>query len=98
MFEKCPCVHILASQRNGTLYVGVTSDLSRRIEAHQSNAVPGFTRRYGVHRLVFAEFHNTMEGAIRREHQIKKWRRVWKLELIEGLNPQWRDLFETHAV
>jgi len=98
MFEKCPCVHILASQRNGTLYVGVTSDLSRRIEAHQSNAVPGFTRRYGVHRLVFAEFQNTMEGAIRREHQIKKWRRVWKLELIEGLNPQWRDLFETHAV
>ena len=98
MFEKRPCVYILASQRNGTLYVGVTSDLSRRIEAHQSNAVPGFTRRYGVHRLVFAEFHDTMEGAIRREHQIKKWRRVWKLELIEGLNPQWRDLFETHAV
>jgi putative endonuclease len=98
MFEKRPCVYILASRRNGTIYVGVTSDLARRIEAHRSGAVAGFTRKYGVYVLVYAEFHETMQAAMFRERQIKKWRRAWKLELIERENPQWRDLFEVHAV
>jgi putative endonuclease len=92
--DKRPCVYILASRRNGTLYVGVTSDLARRAWEHRSDAVEGFTRRYGVHRLVFAEFHDTMDGAILREKQLKRWRRAWKLELIERANPQWRDLYE----
>lgn len=92
MADKQPCVYILASKRNGTLYVGVTSDLARRVSDHRSGAVAGFTRDYGVRTLVFAEFHETMEGAILREKRIKKWRRAWKLELIERHNPQWRDV------
>jgi putative endonuclease len=94
MTEKRPCVYILASQRNGTLYVGVTSDLARRIWQHRSNSVDGFVRKYDVYRLVFAEFHETMADAILREKRIKKWQRAWKLELIERLNPQWRDLYD----
>jgi putative endonuclease len=90
--QKQPCVYILASQRNGTLYVGVTSDIARRIFEHRSNAVAGFVQTYRVYRLVYAEFHATMAEAITREKQIKKWRRAWKLELIERENPQWRDL------
>jgi putative endonuclease len=98
MIEKHPCVYMLASGRNGTLYTGVTSDVAHRVSAHRSGAVlgldprTGFTRRYGVHRLVFVEFHDTMEDAIVREKRIKKWRRAWKLALIERQNPQWRDL------
>ena len=92
--EKRPCVYILASGRNGTLYVGVTSDLATRVWQHRSSAVDGFARHYRLHRLVFAEFHETMADAILREKRIKKWRRAWKLELIEGQNPQWRDLYE----
>lgn len=88
-----PCVYILASKRNGTLYVGVTNDLARRTWEHKSDAVAGFTRKYGVHLLVYAEFHETMPGAIRREKQIKEWRRAWKLKLIERGNPDWRDLY-----
>ena len=91
---KRPCVYILASKRNGTLYVGVTSDIARRAWEHQTGAVLGFTRRYGVHRLVYAEFHATMADAILREQQIKKWNRAWKIELIERDNPEWRDLYE----
>jgi putative endonuclease len=87
-----PCVYILASQRNGTLYVGVTSNLTQRIEQHRADAVPSFTERYNVHRLVYAEFHETMPDAILREKQMKKWRRAWKLQLIERDNPEWRDL------
>ena len=87
-------MYILASQRNGTLYVGVTSDLARRVWQHRSNAVDGFVRNYWVHRLVFVEFHETMAEAILREKRIKKWRRTWKLELIEAQNPQWRDLYD----
>ena len=94
MLEKRPCVYILASRRNGTLYVGVTSDLVRRVEQHRSKAVGGFVRGYDVYRLVFAEFHATMTDAILREKRIKKWRRAWKLELIERENPQWLDLLE----
>jgi putative endonuclease len=84
---------ILASDRNWTLYTGVASDLAQRIWQHRTEAVPGFTARYHVHRLVFVEFHDTMEAAILREKQIKKWRRAWKLRLIETINPQWRDLY-----
>ena len=93
---KRPAVYILASQRHGTLYVGVTSDLARRIEQHRSDSVPGFTRRYRVHRLVWAEAHETMESAIAREKAMKKWKRSWKVALIERGNPLWRDLSEAH--
>jgi putative endonuclease len=92
--DRRPCVYILASQRNGTLYVGVTADLARRIWQHRSDAVAGFVQDYRVYRLVFAEFHETMADAILREKRIKKWRRAWKLELIERQNPQWRDLYD----
>lgn len=94
---KRPCVYILASRRNGTLYVGVTSDPVRRIAEHKSDAVDGFTKKYGVHLLVSAEFHETMPDAIRREKQIKEWRRAWKLALIERDNPDWRDLYDEFA-
>jgi len=89
-----PCVYILASRRNGTLYVGVTSDLSRRVSEHRADMIDGFTRRYGVHGLVYAEFHATMAEAIQREKHIKKWRRAWKIRLIEQTNPTWRDLYD----
>ena len=89
-----PCVYILASQRNGTLYVGVTGDVAKRVWEHRSGAVPGFTRQYAVHMLVYVEFHEAMPDAILREKQIKKWRRAWKLALIEEGNPDWRDLYQ----
>jgi putative endonuclease len=89
---KRPCVYILASERNGTLYVGVTGDLARRIWEHKTDVAEGFTRQYRVHSLVHAEFHETMSDAILREKQIKKWNRAWKLRLIEQANPTWRDL------
>jgi putative endonuclease len=89
-----PCVYILANHRNGTLYVGVTGDIVQRTWAHKYSGLDGFTRRYGVYLLVYVEFHDTMEAAIVREKQIKKWRRAWKIELIERTNPQWRDLYE----
>ncbi len=92
--EKLPCVYILASQRHGTLYVGVTSDLCARLSQHRLGLVPGFTKRYGVKTLVWFEQHGTMEGAILREKQLKEWKRGWKIELIEKLNPAWRDLFK----
>jgi putative endonuclease len=99
MSSKRPCVYILASRRrNGTLYVGVTSDLARRVSQHRSGLVEGFTRDYGIRRLVFAEFHETMEDAILREKRIKRWRRAWKLELIEQHNRQWRDLYDDLAM
>jgi len=91
--QKLPCVYILASRRNGTLYVGVTSDLSNRVWEHKNDLVEGFTKRYGVHMLVWYEVHETMESAIQREKNIKKWNRKWKLPLIEQLNPLWHDLF-----
>ena len=88
-----PTVYILASDRNGTLYIGVTSALLRRIHQHREGLVPGFTRKYRVHRLVWFEQHADMLSAIRREKQLKEWRRRWKLDLIEGANPEWRDLW-----
>ena len=88
-------VYILASQRNGTLYVGVTSDLARRVYEHRMSAVPGFTKSYGVNRLVWYETHDSIAQAIAREKRLKCWRRSWKIELIEAANPQWLDLYET---
>ena len=89
-----PCGYILASGRNGTLYVGVANDIVRRIWEHKSAAVEGFSQRHGVHLLVYFEMHETMPDAILREKQIKKWRRAWKRNLIERSNPQWRDLYD----
>ena len=89
---KLPCVYILASKRNGTLYLGVTSNLVQRIWQHKNDYVEGFTKRYGVHTLVWFEGHESMESAIAREKAIKEWKRVWKVELIENGNPTWRDL------
>ena len=87
-----PVAYMLASQRNGTLYTGVTSDLMARIYLHRQGLVEGFTRQYGVKMLVWFEQHATMEQAIQREKRIKKWNRAWKLRLIEESNPDWRDL------
>jgi putative endonuclease len=86
-------VYILANKRNGTLYIGVTSDLVKRIWEHRNNVAEGFTKRYGVHDLVWYELHETMESAIHREKGLKEWKRVWKLELIDGSNPDWLDLY-----
>ena len=91
-WEKQPTVYILASRRNGTLYVGVTSDLPRRLSQHREGELGGFTKRYRVHMLVYYEIHDSMASAITREKQIKEWKRAWKVELIERENPQWLDL------
>jgi putative endonuclease len=91
---KDPCCYIMASQRNGTLYVGVTSDLMRRVDQHRQGTIPGFTRDKSVKRLVWFEQNGTMSVAIAREKQLKAWRRTWKLALIEKDNPLWRDLAE----
>ncbi|NCB40382.1 MAG: GIY-YIG nuclease family protein [Erysipelotrichia bacterium] len=91
--EKEPCVYILASKRNGTLYVGVTSNLIQRVWQHKNNEVEGFTKKYQVHLLVYCEMHETMEFAITREKQLKKWNRDWKINLIEKENPEWHDLW-----
>ena len=93
MRERLPCVYILASRERGTLYTGVTSDLPGRIWQHRNDLVAGFTRTYGVHRLVWFETHGTMDCAIQREKRIKEWKRAWKLELVETANPGWRDLY-----
>ena len=90
---KQPAVYILASKRNGTLYVGVTSDLVKRIWEHKQDVVAGFTRKYQVHTLVYFEQYEDMNQAIQREKQIKKWNRAWKIELLEKSNPVWRDLW-----
>lgn len=91
-------VYILCSERNGTLYVGATSNLIKRAYEHRNNLVDGFTKKYNVHRLVWHETHDSAESAIRREKQIKKWSRAWKLRLIEENNPQWADLYESILV
>jgi putative endonuclease len=89
---KQPAVYILASKRNGTLYIGVTSNLASRIEAHRAGAVEGFTKEYDVHQLVYFELHDEMYEAIQREKRLKKWNRAWKIRLIEEMNPGWKDL------
>jgi putative endonuclease len=91
--NKEPAVYILASKRNGTLYIGVTSDLIKRVWEHKNNMVEGFTKRYGVHQLVWYEIHDNMESAMEREKRLKNWKRAWKLKLIEGVNPDWEDLY-----
>jgi len=91
--ERVYFVYILASERNGTLYVGVTSDLIGRMIEHRDGLVSGFTKRYGVKTLVYFEEHGDIDEAIRREKRIKRWRRAWKLALIESHNPQWLDLW-----
>ena len=90
---KNPCVYILASKRLGTLYIGVTSDLHQRVAEHVQGLIEGFTKRYAVKQLVYYETHETMDSAIRREKQLKEWRRIWKIRIIEERNPAWRDLF-----
>ena len=94
---KIPCVYMLASRRNGTLYIGVTSDVVQRVWQHRNDLVGGFTKQYGVHRLVWYEVHETMESAIVREKALKKWNRAWKVRLIEEGNPDWVDLYEEVA-
>ncbi|QFU22856.1 GIY-YIG nuclease family protein [Shewanella eurypsychrophilus] len=89
-----PCVYILASKKNGTLYVGVTSDLIKRIWEHREHLVMGFTDRYHVTQLVYYELTDSMYSAISREKKLKKWRRQWKINLIENQNPEWRDLWD----
>ncbi len=90
-------VHILASRRNGTLYVGVTNDLLRRVFEHKQGDAEGFTKRYRIHRLVYYEAHQEVYRALQREKNIKHWPRAWKLALIEKDNPQWLDLYDTVA-
>ncbi len=92
---KQPAVYILASKRNGTLYIGVTSDLVKRVWEHRNNMVDGFTKCYSVHHLVWYEMHESMESAIQRERRLKEWKRAWKMELIEKSNPDWQDLYHT---
>jgi putative endonuclease len=88
-----PCIYILASQRNGTLYIGVTSNLIKRVWEHKSDFTDGFTKTYKVHDLVWYEIHETIEAAIKREKQLKEWKRQWKIDLIEKVNPYWNDLY-----
>ncbi|MEO1241984.1 MAG: GIY-YIG nuclease family protein [Pseudomonadota bacterium] len=88
-------VYILASKKHGTLYIGMTEDLPKRIWMHREKLLDGFTKQYGVNRLVWREPHQTREAAFTRERQLKKWKRAWKIELIEKENPDWVDLYET---
>ena len=92
--NKIFSVYIVANNRNGSLYIGVSSDLPRRIWQHKQKEVPGFTARYGVDKLVYYETCESVESAIQREKQLKRWNRKWKLRLIEENNPDWRDLYE----
>ena len=94
MEEKCPAVYILASKRNGTLYVGVTSNLPARVWQHKNNVADGFSKTHRIHHLVYFEMHGDMDSATEREMRLKKWKREWKVKLIEDVNPYWRDLFE----
>ncbi len=91
---KTPCVYILASKPNGTLYIGVTANLVQRVWWHRNDFVEGFTKRYRIHSLVWYEVHDTMESAIGREKAMKKWKRMWKVELIEKANSMWLDLYD----
>ena len=86
-------VYILSSQRNGTLYIGVTNDLTKRVYEHKNNLVEGFTKKYEVHLLVYLEEFHNIDEAITREKQLKRWKRAWKLRLIESSNPEWNDLY-----
>ena len=96
--KKEPCVYILASNKNGTLYVGVTSNLVQRVYQHRENQVEGFTKRYGIHQLVWYELHDTMDSAISKEKRLKTWERAAKIRLIESINPNWQDLWPSLGV
>ena len=93
--ERQPCVYMLASKRNGTLYIGVTGDLVKRVYLHKQKQISGFTEKYGVDQLVYFEFLDTMQAAITREKQLKEWKRAWKVRLIEEMNPDWSDLYDS---
>jgi putative endonuclease len=93
MYKNKYYIYILASCRNGTLYIGVTDNLRRRAYEHKNNLVDGFTKKYNIHNLVYFEETNNINVAIQREKQLKKWNRKWKLELIEKINPTWKDLY-----
>ncbi len=95
--EKQPCVYMLANRPNGTLYIGVTSDLTKRVWQHKNDLVEGFSQQHAVHRLVWYEVHETMESAIVREKVLKKWERAWKIRLIKKQNSEWKDLYEELA-
>ncbi len=86
-------VYMLASKKNGTLYIGVTNNLALRVREHKDGSVEGFTKKYNVHVLVYFESYNDIRDAIIREKRLKKWKRKWKIRLIEGMNPKWADLF-----
>ena len=91
--KRQPCVYLLASKPNGTLYTGVTSNLLKRVWEHKNNVVDGFTRKYAVHSLVWYEIHDSMDSAIQKEKTIKNWKRAWKIKVIVEMNPQWNDLY-----
>ncbi|MEF1289243.1 GIY-YIG nuclease family protein [Vibrio sp. M260118] len=93
--DRQPCVYILSSANRNVLYVGVTSQLQQRIWQHRTNAIDGFTAKYKIHYLMFYELHETMEAAIEREKQLKNWKRTWKNDLINSVNPEWLDLYDT---
>lgn len=95
MTEKQPAVYMLASKKNGTLYIGVTSNLIRRVWEHKHDLADGFTKKYQVHQLVWYELHETMDSAISREKAMKNWKRVWKISRIETVNPDWQDLYSS---
>ena len=92
--KRACCVYIMANGRNGTLYIGVTSDLPKRVWEHKNDAAKGFTQKYKIHTLVYYEQTENINSAIEREKQMKKWNRKWKLRIIEEFNPEWRDLYE----
>ena len=94
MIQKQAYVYIMANKRNGTIYIGVTSNLPTRVWQHKNNIMESFTKKYSTHNLVYFEQHQNMRSAIDREKQIKKWKRKWKLELIQEENPNWKDLYE----
>ena len=90
---KTPCTYILSNKPNGTLYIGVTSNVVQRVWQHKHVLVDGFSKEHGLKLLVYFELHDSMEDAIVREKRLKKWKRAWKIELIESQNPQWKDLY-----
>ncbi len=92
--EKQPAIYMLTNRRDGVLYIGVTSNLLKRIWEHKNNIVDGFSKRYNAHKLVWYELHPTMDSAIVREKRLKNWKREWKISLIEQTNPQWNDLYD----
>ncbi len=94
MDDRIYCVYILASRRNGTLYIGVTNDLVRRVYEHKNNLITGFTKKYNVHQLVYFETVTEIQSALKREKQLKKWNRQWKVDLIERQNSDWVDLYQ----